>query len=135
MEFKDLQVIKEKQNHGLTMTEAVSNLQRREIRIPFLLNFTHNLCAQWSGPMVIYYYAVEIFDNLSLPVLLWCRGQSPGSRVYRRVDATRVQSAGWTQPQLVSDFHFHHHQDVPHHAGALWPSLDLLDVWKCCSHI
>ena len=64
MEFKDLQAIKEKQNHGLTMTEAISNLRRREIRTPFLLNFTHSLCAMWSGPNAIVFYAVEIFEKI-----------------------------------------------------------------------
>ena len=66
MEFKDLQAIKEKQNHGLTMTEAIRNLRRREIRTPFLLIFTSYLFMFWSGPHVIVFYAVEIFEKVGV---------------------------------------------------------------------
>ena len=62
-ELKDLQATKENQDHGLTMTEAIRNLRRREIRTPFLLIFTSYLFVMWSGPIVIVFYAVEIFEK------------------------------------------------------------------------
>ena len=62
-ELKDLQATKENQDHGLTMTEAIRNLRRREIRTPFLLIFTSYLFVMWSGPVVIMFYAVEIFEK------------------------------------------------------------------------
>ena len=45
------------------MTEAIRNLRRREIRTPFLLIFTSYLFVMWSGPIVIVFYAVEIFEK------------------------------------------------------------------------
>ena len=48
------------------MTEAIRNLRRREIRIPFLIIFTNSLFVRWSGPIVIVFYAVEIFEKVGL---------------------------------------------------------------------
>ena len=48
------------------MTEAIRNLRRREIRTPFLLIFTSYLFVMWSGPIVIVFYAVEIFVKVML---------------------------------------------------------------------
>ena len=58
-----MQETKENQDHGLTMTEAIRNLRRSEIRTPFLLIFTSYLFVMWSGPIVIVFYAVEIFEK------------------------------------------------------------------------
>ena len=45
------------------MTEAIRNLRRSEIRTPFLLILTSYLFVMWSGPIVIVFYAVEIFEK------------------------------------------------------------------------
>ena len=59
--------IKEKQDHGLTMMEALKNLSRKEIRTPFLLVVFNFLFSMFSGPNVIVFYAVEIFKVRIFP--------------------------------------------------------------------
>ena len=59
--------IKEKQDHGLTMMEALKNLSRKEIRTPFLLVVFNFLFSMFSGPNVIVFYAVEIFEVWIFP--------------------------------------------------------------------
>ena len=51
------------------MTEAIKNLRRKEIRTPFLLIFTSYLFTMWSGPIVIVFYAVEIFENAGITTI------------------------------------------------------------------
>ena len=65
-EVEALKKLKERQDHGLTMTEAVKNLSKREIRTPFLLVFSYLLLAMYSGPNVIIFFAVEIFEDVGV---------------------------------------------------------------------
>ena len=65
-EVEALKKLKEKQDHGLTMTEAVKNLSKSEIRTPFLLVFSYLLLAMYSGPNVIIFFAVEIFEDVGV---------------------------------------------------------------------
>ena len=45
------------------MTEAVRNLSRREVRIPFILITTNFFLVTFSGSSAIIYYSVEIFQS------------------------------------------------------------------------
>ena len=44
------------------MMEALKNLSRKEIRTPFFLVVFNFLFSMFSGPNVIVFYAVEIFE-------------------------------------------------------------------------
>ena len=54
---------KEQQSHGLTMTEAVRNLARPDVRTPFLLITANFFFVMLSGPFAIIFYSVEIFQS------------------------------------------------------------------------
>lgn len=58
--------LKEKKDHGLTMTDALKNLSKREIRTPFTLIMFNFLFGTFSGPNVIVFYAVEIFNDVGV---------------------------------------------------------------------
>ena len=58
-----LKAAREKQTHALTITEAIRNLSRSEIRTPFLLSLFVFLFAMFSGPFAIIFYAVDIFKD------------------------------------------------------------------------
>ena len=54
----------EQTSHGLTMTEAIRNLRRPDVRKPFLLIIVNFLFVMFSGPFAIIFYSVEIFQNI-----------------------------------------------------------------------
>ena len=58
----ELQETKEQQSHGLTMTEAVRNLTRPDVRNPFLLITVNFYLVMLSGPFAIIFYSVQIFQ-------------------------------------------------------------------------
>ena len=58
----ELQETKEQQSHGLTMTEAVRNLTRPDVRTPFLLITVNFYLVMLSGPFAIIFYSVQIFQ-------------------------------------------------------------------------
>ena len=62
-EISNLQATREKQTHALSITEAIKNLSRYEIRTPFLLSIFVFWFAMFSGPFAIIYYAVDIFKD------------------------------------------------------------------------
>ena len=62
-ELEELQQTMENQSQGLTTWEALSNLSRPDIWKPFLLIITNIWFAQFSGPYIIVFYAVEIFQS------------------------------------------------------------------------
>ena len=62
-EISNLQATREKQTHALSITEAIKNLSRYEIRTPFLLSIFVFLFAMFSGPFAIIFYAVDIFKE------------------------------------------------------------------------
>ena len=61
--METLKAAKERQNHGLTFSEALRNLSRYDIRTPFVLTICCFLCVMLSGPFAIIFYAVEIFQE------------------------------------------------------------------------
>ena len=65
-EIQNLQATREKQTHALTMTEAIRNLSRSEIRAPFLFSVFVLIFTLLSGPFAIIFYAVEIFKAAGL---------------------------------------------------------------------
>ena len=65
-EIQNLQATREKQTHALTMTEAIRNLSRYEIRAPFLFSVFVFIFTLLSGPFAIIFYAVEIFKAAGL---------------------------------------------------------------------
>ena len=62
-EIKILQATKEKQSHGLTVTEAIKNLSNPAVRRPFLVIVTNFTLVMWSGTFAIIFYAVNIFKD------------------------------------------------------------------------
>ena len=62
-EISQIQEAKEQQSHGLTMTEAIRNLSRPDVRTPFLLITINFYLVMLSGPFAIIFYSVEIFQN------------------------------------------------------------------------
>ena len=62
-ELEELQQTMENQSQGLTTWQALRNLSRPDIWKPFLLIITNILFAQFSGPYIIVFYAVEIFES------------------------------------------------------------------------
>ena len=62
-EIIQLEEPEEQPSDGLTMTEAVRNLSRREVRTPFLLVTTNFFLVTFSGSHAIIYYSVEIFQS------------------------------------------------------------------------
>ena len=62
-ELETLQQSREKQSHGITLTEALRNLSRREIRSPFLIILASFYFSLFTGPFAIIFYAVEIFKE------------------------------------------------------------------------
>ena len=62
-EISNLQATREKHTHALSITEAIKNLSRYEIRTPFLLSIFVFLFAMFSGPFAIIFYAVDIFKD------------------------------------------------------------------------
>ena len=68
------------------MTEAVKNLSKREIRTPFLLVFSsYLLLAMYSGPNVIIFFAVKIFEDVGVGTSSYLAAiLTAGSRCLRR---------------------------------------------------
>ena len=64
-EIRQIQDIMEDQSRGLTMTEALSNLSRPDVRTPFLLVTINYWLVLLSGPPIIIFYSVSIFQNLN----------------------------------------------------------------------
>ena len=62
-ELEELQQTMENQSKALTTGQALRNLSRPDIWKPFLLIITNILFAQFSGPYIIVFYAVEIFQS------------------------------------------------------------------------
>ena len=62
-ELKDLEQTREKQERGLTMTQAVCNLSRSDIRKPFLLITTNFFFVMFAGPFAMIFYAIQIFQD------------------------------------------------------------------------
>ena len=54
---------REQPSQRLTMTEAVRNLSRREVRIPFILTTSNFFLETFSGSCAIIYYSVNIFQS------------------------------------------------------------------------
>ena len=67
-ELEELQATKEKQRHGLTTLEALRNLKRSDVRTPFLLVLGNFFFVIFSGPVVVIFYAVEIFGEAGIDV-------------------------------------------------------------------
>lgn len=65
-EIIQIEEVKEKQSHGLTMTEAIRNLARPDVRTPFLLITANCLFTMLSGPFAIIFYSVEIFQDTGI---------------------------------------------------------------------
>ena len=61
-ELEEIQALKEQQSHGLTMTEAIRNLRRPDVRTPFLL-ITANFILVKMVANAILFYSVDIFQN------------------------------------------------------------------------
>ena len=62
-EVEELRLTMENQSQALTTWQAIRNLSRPDIWKPFLLIITNILFAQFSGPYIIVFYAVEIFQS------------------------------------------------------------------------
>jgi len=62
-ELKELEKTRENQAHGLTMTQAVKNLSRSDIRKPFLLILTNFMFVMFAGPFAMIFYAIQIFQD------------------------------------------------------------------------
>ena len=62
-EVEELRLTMENQSQALTTWQALRNLSRPDIWKPFLLIITNILFAQFSGPYIIVFYAVEIFQS------------------------------------------------------------------------
>ena len=62
-EVSQIQEAKEQQSHGLTMTEAIRNLARPDVRKPFLLIMTNCCLLLLCGPVLIIFYSVEILQD------------------------------------------------------------------------
>ena len=62
-EISQIQEAKERQSHGLTMTEAIGNLSRPDVRTPFLLITINFYLVMLSGPFAIIFYSVQIFQS------------------------------------------------------------------------
>ena len=68
-EFNSLKSIKEKQDHGLTLMEALKNLwSRADVRNPFFIVTTNFFLVIFTGPIVIIYFSVEIFISAGINV-------------------------------------------------------------------
>ena len=63
-EIKQIENIMEDQSRGLTMTQAIRNLSRPDVRTPFLLVTVNYFLVIISGPPIIIFYSVSIFQNL-----------------------------------------------------------------------
>lgn len=61
-EISQIEETREQQSHGLTMTEAIRNLTRPDVRTPFLLITINFYFVMLSGPFAIIYYSVQIFQ-------------------------------------------------------------------------
>ena len=64
-EISQIKEAMEQQSHGLTMTEAVRNLARSDVRTPFLLLIANFFFVMFSGPFAIIFYSIEIFQNIA----------------------------------------------------------------------
>ena len=65
-ELKALEQTREKQEHGLTMTQALKNMSRSDIRSPFLLITANFSLVLFAGPFAIIYYGIEIFQDVGI---------------------------------------------------------------------
>lgn len=62
-ELEDLEKLMEDQGKGLSTKEALKNLSRYDIRTPFLLITANFWIVMFSGPAIVVFYSVEIFQN------------------------------------------------------------------------
>lgn len=62
-ELSDMDQSREKQKDGLTMSQAVNNLSRSDIRKPFLLITTNFFFVMFAGPFAMIFYAIQIFQD------------------------------------------------------------------------
>ena len=62
-EIIQLQQLMEDQSSGLTMTDALKNLSRSDVRTPFLLVTINYWIAMMSGTPIIVFYSVSIFQE------------------------------------------------------------------------
>ena len=62
-EIIQLQQLMEDQSSGLTMTDALKNLSRSDVRTPFLLVTVNYWIAMMSGTPIIVFYSVSIFQE------------------------------------------------------------------------
>ena len=62
-EIETLEKLMEDQGRGLTTKEALKNLSRYDVRTPFLLITANFWIVMFSGPAIIVFYSVEIFQN------------------------------------------------------------------------
>ena len=62
-ELEDLERLMEDQGKGLSTKEALKNLSRYDIRTPFLLITANFWIVMFSGPAIVVFYSVEIFQN------------------------------------------------------------------------
>ena len=62
-EVENLEKLMEEQGKGLTTKEALKNLSRYDVRTPFLLITANFWIVMFSGPAIITFYSVEIFQN------------------------------------------------------------------------
>merc|ERR1712025_1430988 len=65
-EMEALEHTREKQDKGLTMTQAFLNLSRFDIRRPVLLSLTNFSFVTLAGPFAIIFYGVEIFEEVGV---------------------------------------------------------------------
>lgn len=62
-EIETLEKLMEDQGKGLTTKEALKNLSRYDVRTPFLLITANFWIVMFSGPAIIVFYSVEIFQS------------------------------------------------------------------------
>ena len=65
-EVENLEKLMEEQGKGLTTKEALKNLSRYDVRTPFLLITANFWIVMFSGPAIIVFYSVEIFQNTGI---------------------------------------------------------------------
>ena len=65
-EINTLEEARENKNHALTVTQAIINLSRKDIRKPFILILINFLFAMFAGPFIIIFYAVTILSSSGL---------------------------------------------------------------------
>ena len=65
-ELNDLKALKEKQSHGLTTLEALKNLSKPHVQIPFIIIVMNFILANFSGIAIMIFYAVGVFKQAGI---------------------------------------------------------------------